>query len=195
MAGRKYKNKNNLEEPLKKSKEERQYWRLMEMVPNKHPYSPQQRVDVVMAYSTAGNLQAIAKQFGIPEQTLYTWRKQVWWEPALRECLRQHDVELDMRLTGVLNKTLNHMNDRLDHGDEVLDKNGELVRKKVSFRDLAISGLGVGYDKRALNRGMPTKRIIITDVERVTLLVEGFQVIAKERKLKVIQGEVIKDEE
>lgn len=176
-----------------KDKEARRKWALMEMIPSNDRYSALERYDALVAYATTGSLQEAVKLTKIPYQTLVKWRREAdWWKNALIEIRLELDDKLDGRLTRVANTALDHMMDRLENGDAKLDKNGEIVRVPVPFKDLAVAGLGIVLDKRALGRGQPTSRVDHTNEnDRIKKLKEMFDNI---QQPKIIQGETIKDD-
>ena len=125
----------------------------------------------------------------IPYATMMTWRNQDWWKPALRELREQESEKLDARLTKVINKSLDAMEDRLENGDERVFANGLVVNQKIGFRDLAVAGLAIGFDKRALGRGDPTSRTeVVSDKDRLDQLQNQFKQIARQEK-PVLDGE------
>lgn len=174
----------------KMKKKEREYWKLMELIPDNPPYSAYDRMEVLQVYMIKGSLKQTAKITGVPFSTIQKWRaKQGWWELALQELREQKNDEVDARITGIIDKTLDQMDDRVANGDYVMDKMGELVRKPVSLKDLAVGGLAVPFDKRALMRGQPTSRTEhVTDTDRVKKLAQQFKKITTE---KVIEGELL----
>ena len=133
-----------------------------------HPqsqYTPEQKMQVAMYWVVTGSPKTIAKQTGIPEQTIKSWAKKAeWWPDAVAECRKEKQAELDGQLSGILDLALSSIHDRLNNGDEIIDKNGNAVRKKVNAADLGRLFSQV-YDKRALLRGDPTARSERTTTE------------------------------
>lgn len=190
------KRKTHPDEPdVKQNKKERAYWRVMEIIPHTGNYTAYQRLDVLTAFASIGNMTKVSGMFpDIPYDTMQYWKNGTkWWKPALREIRELKDEELDARITNIIDKSLDAMEDRLHNGEEVvhISKEGSITRthKKVSFRDAAIAGLGVGFDKRALNRGDPTQRTeVISDKDRLAKLQNQFRKIARDEK-HVLDGE------
>lgn len=183
--------KTHPDEPIKKcDNEEREFWRLMEIIPHDHHYTAYERLDVLMAYVATGKPMKVASLTNVPYSTIIAWKnKSKWWKPALREIRKQKDDELDARLSAIIEKSLNEMDDRLENGDEIIDKDGNTIRRKVSFKDLSVAGVAVSFDKRALGRGEPTARIEqVSDAERTKRLQQQFKAIAQE---KVVEGELL----
>lgn len=190
----------DMPEPTDKpTKQEREYWRIMEVIPDTPKYTSYQRLGVLLDYWAYGSIaKAIKSNPDIPADTIYYWkRRSNWWEPALRELREQKDDELDNRITKMIDSTLSQMEDRIKNGDVKVLKDGETVEVPISFRDLAIAGVGILYDKRALLRRNPTSITEHTNEDaRLKKLAEQFKKIAT-RKEKVIEGnfEVISEEQ
>ena len=178
------------DEPMKKAnKKEREYWRLMEYIPSEGKYTAYERMEALTVYMVKGSLQKTAEYTGIPYTTIQSWRaKGTWWPLALQELREQKNDQVDSRITGIIDKTLDGMEDRVENGDFVVTKNGDLVRKPCSLKDLAVGGLAVPFDKRALMRGKPTSRTEHTsDKDRVEKLADQFKSISRE--IVVVDGE------
>lgn len=182
------------EPDVKENAKERQYWRLMEIIPSNGDYTAYQRLDVLVAFASIGNMKKVQALYpDIPYDTMMYWKNGTkWWKPALREVHEMKDEELDARITGIIDKSLTAMEDRLNNGDEVISigKDGGITRthKKVSFRDVAVAGLGVGFDKRQLGRGKPTQRTeIISDQDRLKRLQAEFRRVARREPPRQIE--------
>ena len=117
-------------------------------------YSDEQRINAVGHYLVLGNLRRVQDATGIPNQTLSDWSKSEWWHRAVGQIRAERNDELDNRLSAAVDKALDGIMDRLEHGDaQVID--GEIRRVPVKARDLAVV-TGVTFDKRQLLRSMPT---------------------------------------
>lgn len=188
------------DEPDKKeSREERAYWKLMEIVPNGPVYTAFQRIDAAKAYMETGSFKDAAALSTVPYATIVSWsRSAEWWKVALKELREEKNDKLDGKITKVMDKVLTALEERLENGDSKLNKDGELVRVPISFRDLSIAGLAILFDKRALMRGQATSRTeIISQEKRLSTLSEAFAKIAKERTVEgqVLSKEITKKEE
>jgi hypothetical protein len=102
--------------------------------------------------------------------------------------------QLDAELTGIISKATSEIVDRLENGDEVLDKNGNTRRKKLSSRDLTMV-LAILFDKRALIRGDPTSRTEkITSEATLDKMITKFEDLARKMGDKVINASPHKTE-
>lgn len=116
-----------------------------------------------------------------------------WWPILIEELKYIKQSELDGQYTGIMEKSLAEVVERLENGDEVI-VNGEIRRKKVSARDAALIS-AIMFDKRQLLRGDPTaiKQQNFNVDERMEKLMSTFEQIARKENEKVIEGEVEKD--
>lgn len=153
-------------------------------------WTPEQKMEAAVAYVCTGSAKAAATLCEVPRSTISSWVADAeWWPDAIGEARRRKQKELDGKLTGVIDSTLRQLQDRIANGDEVVGRNGEVSRKKVGARDLAIIA-GTMYDKRALLRGDPTSRSESTQ-GGVALqdLQARFAEVANQLNAKVINNE------
>ena len=122
-------------------------------------WSENKRIDVVTTWLITGNLAATAAVCQVPLVTIKLWRKQPWWNDLVIDIQTESDQELDAKLAKRIEKSLEIVNDRLEHGDFQYDpKTGQFVRKPVSVKD----GWKVAsemIDKRWLIRKMPQNQV------------------------------------
>jgi len=175
------------EEPdVKVDADERRTWKIMELLPDTGTYSAFDRLDALTAFATTGRMAEVERLVPqVKPSTLSQWKNNSeWWKPALRRVREMLDEEFDARLTSIMHRSLDAMDERLEKGDEHVTKDGEVIRRKVSFRDLSVGGVAVPYDKRALNRGEPTQRIEQTsDASRLEKLKQQFKEIAQTTRI------------
>lgn len=180
------------EPDVKTGASERHLWKIMELIPEGRDYTAMQRFDALVAYASTGDVYEVPKLVpGLSVDTVRSWKHSAdWWKPALRQIREYMNEEFDGRLTHIMNKSLEEMQDRLANGDEHVTKDGSVVRKKVAFRDLAVGGIAIPFDKRNLGRGEPTARMEhTTDKERLAKLQEQFKQIAKGRIINITPEE------
>lgn len=158
-------------------------------------YSAEQKLYTVVTWLLTRNLHKTAEHTQISINTLRYWKyHSPWWNQAVQAVMSVKNEELDHRLTDMIDLATDELTDRLKNGDHQVLKDGSLVRKPVSARDLMIV-LGTTYDKRALMRGDPTARTERKDTdEKLQKLTDAFQTIAK-NEMKVIDGTTIHKEQ
>lgn len=117
---------------------------------------------------------------GIPRGTLQSWRSKEWYSRAIELIRDQLDQQLDGKMTHMINKGLDRLNDRLEGGDPHMLRDGSVAFKPVSAKDAAII-TSIFFDKRNLLRNKPTAIVSkqSTD-ERLTDLANRFKEIAIE---------------
>lgn len=140
-------------------------------------YSPEKKVQAIVAYMISGTFAQAERMCGVPQATISTWKRESAWWPALTSQISKHrNDELDIEFTNILHKTTDSVMDRLENGDEFYDaKSGELYKKQVTSTNLA-KILSVTYSNRALLRGDPTSRVEkISTEERLSRLSNEFK--------------------
>ena len=128
----------------------------------KSPYPPEIKIASAALWCVLGSSRKVAKMLNMPDITIRSWYREPWWHMAVREVRKNKNEEFDAKLTGLLDDTIVEIQERLMHGETVVDKTGELRRVPVSTRNLATL-LGIVYDKRALTRGDPTSKVVRVD--------------------------------
>ena len=122
-------------------------------------YSDQQRREAVGHYVMLGNWRRVSEATGIPQRTLSHWATQSWFGTLLAEVRQEKSAELDGAYTRILHLATDQLMDRLTNGDPVVI-NGQLARKPVAARDLALVA-AITFDKRTLARSQePPKRAL-----------------------------------
>lgn len=156
-------------------------------------FSMDRKVEACTLYAVYGNIEQVSKLTGIPEGDLRAWKQEPWWIDLQKQVFIEQNENLSADISNVLNKTLTHLQDRLEHGDYVYDRrSGELKRKPVDTKVLAILFDNLAVQRR-LTRGEPTsisKAIGVDD--RLSQLKDSFEKFAK---TKTIEGEVVQDAE
>lgn len=138
---------------------------------------------------------------GLRHQTISEWKnKSEWWPTVLAEVKKDKQDELDAALTRLVHESVSAMQERLEHGEEVVQfkfnkDRGEYdvlrERKEISARDLT-SMLNILYDKRAMLRGDPTSISRKADPkDMLTMLKQEFTQIAEEAADRKYNKQVI----
>lgn len=123
------------------------------------------------------------KLTGVGQKMLQAWKKEQWWKDGLEEIRNENDHQFDAAFTGILEKVINAINDRLITGDEIVFKDGTRAMKQVSLRDL-VGALAYTMDKRQVIRGRPTSRTETVSVDnRLDKLVTHFTSLSKKGKV------------
>lgn len=146
------------------------------------------RVTAVTAYLATGSNTEAAACIGAAEGTIRSWRKTQWWDELAHEIRQRKGDELDAKLSNIIDKVTETINDRLDNGEAHYDtKTGNIVRVPVKMKDAAVVG-AIGFDKRQLLRGEATSRTEhVSTAQRLESLADHFKGFATGQTL---EGEV-----
>lgn len=99
-------------------------------------YSWQTKMDVVARYMLLGNMRVVSEVTGISYHTLADWKKEDWWQEMVEQIRRQKKLKSADTLTKIIETSVEIIQDRLEHGDFILNnKTGEIMRKPVGVKD------------------------------------------------------------
>lgn len=158
-------------------------------------YPEEKKIEAVTLYAATGHFGRTSDISGIPEDTLRKWRKQEWFQALLIEIRTENNEKLDSKFTEIVERSLDQLVDRVEKGDYHVLRDGSLVRKPISAKDLSLVA-AINVDKRQLLRGEPTSRsesvgsVEEKAVGRLEKLAETFENLARfGRQPKVIDVE------
>lgn len=163
---------------------------------NRTHYSDKEKMEAACAFAVTGNSRRTAELTNIAEGTIRSWKTTEWWNEIQARIIKEQDEELDTKLTKLIDKAVDEVNDRLGEGDYVYNpKLDKLIRKPVNAKDLAITS-AVLVDKRQLLRGQPTTRVEkVSQDETLLKLAEEFKKFAKAKTIEapsnIIDAELI----
>lgn len=157
-------------------------------------YTVEERLAVALKYASTGSLTKTAKETGVPLMTISDWRnKTEWWVPAVAECRKRKQDEIDGKLTEIIDSALEQVTDRIRNGDSKVTKDG-IVKVPMSGKELSWVA-GILFDKRAALRGDPINITKSTTAEdQMKALENKFEEFAKKMDAtgalaKPIEGE------
>jgi antitoxin (DNA-binding transcriptional repressor) of toxin-antitoxin stability system len=111
-------------------------------------------------YAVTGSSKKVEAYTGIPASTVRQWSQTQDFKERVRKARAKHQSRMDGVFTGLLDKLASEIWDRIENGEDVvLQKNGEIVKKKISAKDLG-DLMRTVFQQRAVGRGEPTS---ITD--------------------------------
>jgi transposase-like protein len=159
-------------------------------------FPEKKKVEAVILYCATGNFKLTAELSGISEHQLRSWRKTEWFQSLMREVREENNEKIDATMTEVIEGALEQLRDRIAHGDYTVLRDGTIMRKPVSAKDLSIVA-AINTDKRQLLRGLPTNRtenvgqIEDKTVGRLEKLAETFENLARlGRQPRIIDAKV-----
>jgi hypothetical protein len=159
------------------------------------PYTDAKKVEAVTSYLALGKLPLVSALVDVPVTTLRQWKLQPWWKELIEEIHREDEFDLDAKLSKIIDKTLDAVVERVEHGEFLLDsKTGQIKRVPVKLRDVHRVSVDL-IDKRNLIRGKPTSRVEKTEtVDTLQKLAAQFAEWVKvgiKREEKVVEGEIV----
>jgi len=150
-------------------------------------FNLEQKTDACALYCVYGDVDQVSEMTGIDPKFLRQWKDEPWWSEIQKKVFVEQNEKLASRISGVLDRSLDHLVDRLDNGDYLWDvRKSKLVRKPVDTKVLSNLFNNL-ITRRQLIRGEPTS--ITTQVavdDRLKLLAAQFQKFAL---AKEIEGE------
>lgn len=156
----------------------------------RNKYTPADKLAALTAYLVTGSTAKAEVHSGVPAGTIAAWKRNTEWWPALaEEVKKEKNDEMEALLTGILHESLAEVVDRLQEGDTFYDtKQGTTYKMPVKAKELAAL-TGILFDKRALMRGDPTRRVesVSTD-QRLSKLKEQFEKFSNATE---IEGSVV----
>jgi len=147
-------------------------------------YDQDKKTDAATLYCVYGDLEEVSRITDVPVLELKKWREEPWWVEVQKKVYVEQNDKLASRITVVLDKAIDQIADRLDHGDQTYNpKTGEITRKPVEAKVLASLFDSLSHQRR-LTRGEPTaiaSRVGVDD--RLNKLEEAFIRFAQAKTL------------
>lgn len=175
--------------PDKKHKVPSTKYDLAELYSPKAKYTAEEKLAAVLAYVMTGSIRGVVRLTGLKQQVVSDWKNNSsWWPDCYMTIKRDKQEEVDGSLTTIIHAANGEMLDRIINGDEIINKNGDAVRRKMTGKELAWV-MGISFDKRALLRGDPTSRTEKVDTkQQMADLRKEFGAMAREHlNLSVIK--------
>lgn len=156
-------------------------------------WSDKQRIQAVQTWLATGNLTLTAATLEIPESTMRRWKAAPWWKELVDEIRTQESVQLDNKLSKVVERSVDQLLDRVENGDFQYDqKTGQLVRKPISAKD-AVKVTTEVLDRRDILQGKKETQTESKVVDRLEKLAEEFIKFANAKVVENIKPKVIED--
>jgi len=144
------------------------------------------RVNAAICWLVTGSVEKASVMSEIPERTIRDWIKQPWWDDVVDTAKGIKQKELDALWTGLIHKSADALRDRVDNGDSVLDKFGNIKKVPIKGKDLAFI-TAIAVDKRALARGQATSRTErISIEEKLSKIGEKLESMAEEEQKETV---------
>ncbi len=145
----------------------------------------ERREAFVLSYFATGNAMKSGAAVGIHRQTVFKWKNSDWFAKALKDLQRAHDGEMDARISGILTRALEQIEDRLENGDEkilvVKDVGVVIERQKIGAKDLSVVA-AVLFDKREkLRKEADPLDSVESGLDKLAAKLREFAVVGKMR--------------
>lgn len=165
-------------------------------------YPEEKMIETATLFAATGDLDKTAELCKVTPSAIRTMIKKPEFQAILQEVWKENNLRFDAKFTRIIEKTLDAIEDRLDNGDTQVLKDGTLIRRPISGKDLSLIS-AINVDKRQLLRGEPTSRSESTNsaqdsVTRLEKLAETFENLArigrKPQVIEVQEAEIVKEE-
>lgn len=99
-------------------------------------WAPEKKIEVVTKWLAIGNMRQVAEDCGVSYTLCREWKTMPWWKEVEQEVRNSRRFTTDTKLSKIVDKSLELLQDRLENGDFVLNqKTGEVFRKPINVRD------------------------------------------------------------
>lgn len=154
----------------------------------------EKKLQVVAQYLALGNLRLVSATTGVDYGLIRQWKLQPWWKEFEIEIRNTENLTVDNKLTRIVEKSLEAVADRLEHGEAFFNqKTGVIERKPVVMRDAARVATDL-LTKRELLRGNATNRteaVAIPMDEQLKKLALEFARMVNGKSPEVIDVEMV----
>lgn len=158
----------------------------------------EKKIEVVSQWLVIGNMRIVAAATGVGYDLCREWKTQPWWKELETEIRQTQNIEMDTKLSQIVERSIDATMDRIENGDFIYDqKSGEMRRKPVALRDVAKVANDM-LTKRELLRGNATERRETTQASvqsQIELLKAEFAKMQNIRTIDVPMVEVVEESE
>lgn len=121
-------------------------------------YPDSKKLEVVTTFLALGKAPMVSAVCDVPVQTIRQWKMQPWWADMVSQIQTESDQQLDAKLSAIIERSLDAVNERIEGGEFILDsKSGTVKRVPVKLRDVERVAVDL-LDKRDILRGRPDKQ-------------------------------------
>lgn len=174
------------------------YKRKLDKKPGMGPkaqWSDKQKLDACSTYLLTGSWAATSAATLIPVDTIKKWGASQWWKDMEEEVKRASRIETQGKLKRILDKSMAHLEDRLDNGDFVYNsKTGKIQRRPIPARTLS-TVVSNSVDKAVLLEKLQTAPTQNQDQisTRLAKIQEEFQKFSKARTITNAEFERVQE--
>lgn len=96
----------------------------------------EKKIEAVTTHLALGNLRQVAAVTGVSYGMIKQWRSMPWWKDLEAEIIASRRVTQANKLSKIVDKSLDVIDDRLENGDFIYNnKSGKVIRKPVNLKD------------------------------------------------------------
>lgn len=155
-----------------------------------YKFSTEKRIELVSRWLVLGNLRQAAAMCGVSYQLAQKWKTTDWWKDLVLEIQAARKMKTDNKLSKIVNKALDLIEDRLDNGDFIHNqKTGEVFRKPVSIKEARGAANDLMQRQVALSKleiEEKSSNSASTIADQLTFLKEQFAAFNTTRTLEVV---------
>ena len=148
-------------------------------------WSDNQKIEAVTTWLATGNMALTAAALSIPHITIRQWKAKPWWNQMVDDIRSEENLQLDAKLSKVVNKSVEALLDRVEHGDFQWDqKQCKMIRKPINARDASKVTIEM-IDRRELLQGKKEQKQDSTKVieDRLLKLADEFTRFARSKEI------------
>ena len=156
----------------------------------------EKKIEVVSQFLVLGNLKMVAAMTGVSYDLVRQWKTQPWWKELEAEIRQTQNIEMDTKLSKIVDKSLDAVLDRVENGDFIWDQKAQQIKRKpVALRDIHRVSVDM-ISKRELLRGNATERketSQATVAEQLKVLADEFAKWTKKPEVIELNEEDVTD--
>lgn len=140
-------------------------------------WSDEKRVEVVTKWMALGNMRLVSELTGVGYQLCRMWKQQPWWKDVEAEIRASRDMQTDTKLSKIVAKSLEMIEDRLDNGDVVFNrKTGEVERRPVNL-DMVNKVAKTALEQQV---NLAKKEVVVNQAEQAATIADQIKMLAAE---------------
>lgn len=163
-------------------------------IKNTHWYPEAKKIEVAALWAVLRDVEKVHHIEQVPRWAIKKWMKEPWWDNVVQHVTKEQNDLLDARLTSVVHKAVDLIQDRIENGEIQKTKDGEEIRVPTRLRD-ATHALETTFKQRQLLRGEATSRTEAVDSNaKLTQLKDQFEKLAKSKQVNTeqpLEGEYV----
>ena len=168
-------------------------------------WSEKKKNEALAFFVANGSITETSRAVQVPVSTLNKWKASDWWKDRIRDIQNEEYDKLDVKLSRALDKALDQVVNRIEHGDHIYDpRTGAIRQIPAKLRDVNNAFNSI-MTNRQLIRKQPTKIVEQqSTAAQLTNLAAQFAAFVsgkpvednlKDVTLEFIEGETVEQDE